>query len=53
MESQQQVWNMIAESWTHFRNKPLKELENLDWKKGKIDYDPYKHWVDYWADKLN
>ena len=36
MESQQQVWNMIAESWTHFRNKPLKELENLDWKKGKI-----------------
>ena len=26
---------------------------NIDWKKGKIDYDPYKRWVDYWADKLN
>ena len=36
MESQQQVWNTIAESWNNFRNKSLKELENLDWKKGKI-----------------
>jgi len=34
--NQKQVWNKIAPSWNNFRNKPLKELELLNWKKGKI-----------------
>ena len=34
--NQQQVWNEIAKSWNNFRQKPIKELEKLNWKKGKI-----------------
>tara|TARA_Y100000034_G_C6852197_1_gene386716 strand:+ start:324 stop:899 length:576 start_codon:yes stop_codon:yes gene_type:complete len=34
--NQQQVWDKIAPSWMHLRNKPIKELEILDWEKGKI-----------------
>lgn len=34
--NQQKVWNQIATSWDNFRQKPLEELKNLNWKKGKI-----------------
>ena len=34
--NQQQVWNQIAESWNNFRQKPIKELNQLNWKNGKI-----------------
>ena len=34
--NQQEVWDKIAQSWNNFRNKPLEELKDLDWKKGKI-----------------
>lgn len=34
--NQQEVWDKIAPSWNNFRNKPIKELKNLNWKKGKI-----------------
>ncbi|MBL7147289.1 MAG: class I SAM-dependent methyltransferase [Nanoarchaeota archaeon] len=34
--NQEQVWNSIAESWTNFRQKPKKELYNLNWKKGNL-----------------
>jgi len=34
--NQQEIWNKIAPGWTDFRNKPLKGLYKLNWKKGKI-----------------
>ena len=34
--NQQQIWNKIAESWNNFRQKPISELKQLRWKKGKI-----------------
>ncbi|MBI4158771.1 class I SAM-dependent methyltransferase [Candidatus Woesearchaeota archaeon] len=34
--NQKEVWNKIAPSWNNFRNKPLKELKGLNWKRGKI-----------------
>lgn len=33
---QKKVWDNIAESWSNFRQKPIKNLENLNWEKGKI-----------------
>ncbi|MBI2507500.1 class I SAM-dependent methyltransferase [Candidatus Woesearchaeota archaeon] len=34
--NQQQIWDQIALSWNNFRQKPLKELKKLEWRKGKI-----------------
>ena len=34
--NQQQIWDQIAQSWNNFRRKPISELKQLDWKKGKI-----------------
>jgi ubiquinone/menaquinone biosynthesis C-methylase UbiE len=34
--NQQQVWNTLAESWNNFRQKPIPQLRNLNWKQGKI-----------------
>ena len=35
--NQEQVWNILAESWNNFRQRIYeKELYNLDWKKGKL-----------------
>ena len=34
--SQQKIWDLIAPNWNNFRQKPLKELYKLNWKKGKI-----------------
>jgi len=33
---QQKIWDLIAPNWNNFRQKPLKELYKLNWKKGKI-----------------
>jgi len=34
--NQETVWNSISESWSNFRQKPRKELYNLNWKEGKL-----------------
>ena len=34
--SQQKIWDLIAPNWNNFRQKPLRELYKLNWKKGKI-----------------
>ncbi|MBI2106823.1 class I SAM-dependent methyltransferase [Candidatus Woesearchaeota archaeon] len=34
--NQQKVWDKIAQSWNNFRNKPIGELKDLNWKRGKI-----------------
>ena len=34
--NQQQVWDQIAQSWNNFRQRPILELKNLNWKEGKI-----------------
>jgi len=31
------------------KHKDTKNIE-IDWKKQKIDFDPYKKWVDYWRE---
>ena len=30
-----------------------KEVKNIGitWQRSKVDYDPYKRWVDYWREK--
>ena len=33
---QEKVWDKIAKSWSNFRQKPEKNLNSLNWKKGKI-----------------
>lgn len=33
---QQKIWDLIAPNWNNYRQKPLKELYKLNWKKGKI-----------------
>ena len=35
--NQEQVWDILAESWNNFRQRVYeKELYNLDWKKGRL-----------------
>ena len=33
---QQKIWDLIAPNWNNYRQKPLRELSKLNWKKGKI-----------------
>lgn len=33
---QRKVWDNISESWSNFRQKPIRNLENLNWETGKI-----------------
>ena len=35
--NQEQVWDVLAESWSNFRNKiQEKEIYDLNWKEGKL-----------------
>src|SRR3989344_4737155 len=34
--NQQEIWDLMAPNWNNFRQRPIKELSKLKWKKGKI-----------------
>lgn len=44
---------ITKEALSSLVNDKMSKVIEIHWQKTKVDYNPYKRWVDYWREDLN